>query len=158
MPAQAHWGGVEPAWASAWLKMSSQSSVSGASPSLRELHHGLGQVPLRAMVLFRPLSGPSHGYVFEASGAGAHRDDEDSSMYCGVTYNYNATHIRIYAPTKNNLHSSGLLFCAGQLARLSLHTVNNDWFKVTYRLYFNLQNAYICFALKSCNERTGQLQ
>ena len=78
-----------------------------------EVRHGLNKQPVKGKVLVRPMSGENAGLVFE--GAGSQQWDDDKPVpYCGVVFVYNVTHVRLAAPTINQNHRTGHVFCAGK--------------------------------------------
>ena len=99
----------EPSWQSEWFPLSSQAG----SRSFMEVHHGLNKLPVKGKVLVRPMSGENAGLSFEGSGS-QQWDDDKPVTYCGVVFVYNATHVRLAAPTVNNHHATGHIFCAGK--------------------------------------------
>ncbi|KAK2160771.1 hypothetical protein LSH36_127g11019 [Paralvinella palmiformis] len=91
--------------------MESQSSMY----SLREVVHGLGEVPLKVKVIVKPKRGPYGGWLFEA-GSSQQADDDLPWLYCGILYAYNVTHVMLFAPNVNNNNQGGRAFCIDSLS------------------------------------------
>ena len=87
---------------SGWLTFNSQNGTN----SYKEVVHGLGVIPNRVKVLVMAGSGPNSGFIFHATGA-AQNTDTTGNNYGGVVFAYNATVVRLWAPTVHNGTATG---------------------------------------------------
>jgi hypothetical protein len=92
-----------PNYDSGWFRMSSQAG----NASYKELTHNLNQYPTHVKVLTKAIDGNNQGFIFE--GMGAAQSDDDGANYGGIIFAYNASKIRLWAPTINNNTSSGYI-------------------------------------------------
>lgn len=62
-------------------------------------------------VLIRPKTGANAGFIFE--GTGAAPTDDDDGAYGGVVFAYDATRVRLWAPSRYNSGSDGRMVRVG---------------------------------------------
>ena len=97
-----------PTFISDWFLMKSQDETL----SDIVIKHDLGVLPNKVDVLIKPTDGPNAGWTFHGDSAFLN-DDDIKFMYGGVVYFYNETHVRLFAPRKNNQVASGRILYTG---------------------------------------------
>ncbi|XP_053389945.1 uncharacterized protein LOC128552900 [Mercenaria mercenaria] len=92
-----------PDFESPWLPFEAQA---GKSKAMREIPHGLNEVPFIVDVQVKSLDAPNKGYIFQATG-GIPRDDDEPEPYSGVVYIYDESKIIVSAPHHGNGANNG---------------------------------------------------
>ena len=63
--------------------------------------------------MIKPEEGPYENWIFEA-GSSQQAGDDLPWLYCGILYNYDVTHVVLYAPRIGDYNmTTGRAFCIG---------------------------------------------
>ena len=82
-----------PDFDSGWLTFNAQAG----SSSYKEVAHYMAGIPLQVRVLVQAVDGLNAGFVFE--GIGSAPSSDEVGKYGGVVFGYDATNVRIWAPS-----------------------------------------------------------
>lgn len=117
--------GVGEYFDSGWFSMASGTT----NMSFFELAHPLQTVPARVQVMVQATNGPNAGFVFEGMGSALNGGNAGSNYFGGVVYGYDATRVRLWAPTADPISQSNngrILFVGhgwgGEVNSMSLST------------------------------------
>ncbi|KAK2160769.1 hypothetical protein LSH36_127g10011 [Paralvinella palmiformis] len=100
-------GFQNPDFQSDWLLVKSQSPTN----RIKLVEHHLGEVPIKVKVMIKPEEGPYENWIFEA-GSSQQAGDDLPWLYCGILYNYDVTHVVLYAPRIGDYNmTTGRAFC-----------------------------------------------